>query len=77
MLAQLLAPIVSQSLSSEQVLPESKSIEYTLPTNLEHGHDLGGQTIDLEGMSELLVRQDSSIDMWTVSYTHLTLPTRS
>ena len=64
MLAQLLAPIVSQSMPSEQVLSGSKSIEYTLPTNLEHGHDLGGQTIDLEGMSELLVRQDSSIDMW-------------
>ena len=64
MLVQLLAPILSQSTSSEPLLTEESSVEYTLPNNLNHGHDLGGQTIDLEGMTELLVRQDSSIDMW-------------
>ena len=64
MLVQLMAPIASQSMTSTPVLADESVIEYTLPTNLEHGHDLAGQTIDIEGMTELLVRPDSSIDMW-------------
>ena len=64
MLVQLMAPITSQTMTSEPVLSEDSTIDYTLPSNLDHGHDLAGQTIDLEGMTELLVRQDSSIDMW-------------
>ena len=64
MLAQLMGPIVSHSTSAQPVLSEESPINSTLPSNLQYGHDLGGQTIDVEGMSNLLVRQDSSIDMW-------------
>ena len=64
MLAQLMGPIVSHSTSVQPVLSEESPINSTLPSNLQYGHDLGGQTIDVEGMSNLLVRQDSSIDMW-------------
>ena len=64
MLVQTMAPFASQTMYSEPVLSEELTIDYTLPSNLNHGHDLAGQTIDLEGMTELLVRQDSSIDMW-------------
>ena len=64
MVLQLMAPFAVQSERSESVLEELLDAEYTLPENLEHGHDLGGQLIDLEGMTEVLVRQDSSIDMW-------------
>ena len=64
MLLQLMTPLASHTMPSESVLGEDNLLEYTLPSQLEHGHDLAGQTIDLEGMTELLVRQDSSIDMW-------------
>ena len=64
MLLQLMAPMASHSAPSGLVLEEELYVEHTLPENLEHGHDLGGQNIDLEGMTEVLVRQDSSIDMW-------------
>ena len=64
MLLQLMTPLASHTMPSESVLGEDNLLEYTLPSELEHGHDLAGQTIDLEGMTELLVRQDSSIDMW-------------
>ena len=64
MLLQLMAPLASQSSFSDSVLEDVLYVEHTLPENLEHGHDLGGQNIDLEGMTEVLVRQDSSIDMW-------------
>ena len=119
LLVQLMAPLGIQTVTDEAILSETSLVDLTLPSNLEHGHDLAGQTIDVEGMAELLVRSDSSIDMWmssvliegsisnlstpsvylaengssyfcwmndlgevrmgiyTVSYTHLTLPTIS
>lgn len=64
MLVQLMGPIASQSLSSGPVLLEELEANYTLPNDLQHGHDFAGRTIDAEGISDLLVRQDSSIDMW-------------
>ena len=64
LLVQLMAPFGSQAMIEKQVLVEQTLPDFTLPSNMEHGHDLAGQTIDLEGMTELLVRPDSSIDMW-------------
>ena len=64
LLVQLMAPLGIQTMTEEPLLPESVRVDLTLPSNLEHGHDLAGQTIDVEGMTELLVRSDSSIDMW-------------
>ena len=64
LLVQLMAPFGLQAMTEEQVLAEQTLPDFTLPSNMEHGHDLAGQTIDLEGMTELLVRPDSSIDMW-------------
>ena len=64
MLFQLMAPFVSQMGPSEAVLDGEIRTEHSFPSTMEHGHDLAGQTIDLEGMTEVLVRQDSSIDMW-------------
>jgi len=64
LLIQLMAPLGIQTTTEGLVLSESTPVDLTLPSNLEHGHDLAGQTIDVEGMTELLVRSDSSIDMW-------------
>ncbi|MGB1566969.1 MAG: hypothetical protein ACPHBQ_00670, partial [Candidatus Poseidoniaceae archaeon] len=64
LLVQLMSPLTSQTMTGEPVLSEQIVADLTLPSNLEHGHDLAGQTIDLEGMTEVLVRSDSSIDMW-------------
>ena len=64
LLVQLMAPIGIQTATEEAILSETNLVDLTLPSNLEHGHDLAGQTIDVEGMTELLVRPDSSIDMW-------------
>ena len=64
LLVQLMAPIGIQTATEEAILSETNLVDLTLPSNLEHGHDLAGQTIDVEGMTELLVRSDSSIDMW-------------
>lgn len=64
LLVQLMSPLTSQTMTGEPVLSEQIFADLTLPSNLEHGHDLAGQTIDLEGMTEVLVRSDSSIDMW-------------
>ena len=64
MLLQLMTPLASHTMPSDSVLSDENVPEFTLPSELEHGHDLAGQTIDLEGMTEVLVRQDSSIDMW-------------
>ena len=62
LLVQLMAPIGIQTATEEAILSETNLVDLTLPSNLEHGHDLAGQTIDVEGMTELLVRSDSSID---------------
>ena len=48
LLVQLLAPFGSQAMTEEQVLAEQTLPDFTLPSNMEHGHDLAGQTIDLE-----------------------------
>ena len=64
LLVQLMAPLGIQTATEEVILSETNPVDLTLPSNLEHGHDLAGQTIDVEGMTELLVRSDSSIDMW-------------
>ena len=64
LLVQLMAPLGIQTATEEAILSETNLVDMTLPSNLEHGHDLAGQTIDVEGMTELLVRPDSSIDMW-------------
>ena len=64
LLVQLMAPLGIQTATEETILSETNLVDLTLPSNLEHGHDLAGQTIDVEGMTELLVRSDSSIDMW-------------
>ena len=64
LLVQLMAPLGVQTATEEVILSETNPVDLTLPSNLEHGHDLAGQTIDMEGMTELLVRSDSSIDMW-------------
>ena len=64
LLVQLMAPLGFQTATEEAILSETILVDLTLPSNLEHGHDLAGQTIDVEGMTELLVRSDSSIDMW-------------
>ena len=64
LLVQLMAPLGTQTVTEEAILSETNLVDLTLPSSLEHGHDLAGQTIDVEGMTELLVRPDSSIDMW-------------
>ena len=64
LLVQLMAPLGFQTATEEAILSETILVDLTLPSNLEHGHNLAGQTIDVEGMTELLVRPDSSIDMW-------------
>jgi len=64
MLVQLFAPIGGEynrlSVDLEDLVKPSDS----LPNTLSFGHDLAGQNIDIEGMSNLEVRQDSSIDSW-------------
>ena len=57
-----MAPLGIQTAATEEVLhPETNLVDLTLPSNLEHGHDLAGQTIDVEGMTELLVQASGFI----------------
>ena len=64
MMVQLFAPIGGEynhlSVDLEDLVKPSDA----LPNTLSFGHDLAGQNIDIEGMSNLEVRQDSSIDSW-------------
>jgi len=43
LLVQLMSPLSSQTMTSEPVLSEQIFVDLTLPSNLEHGHTLGGQ----------------------------------
>ena len=64
MLVQLFAPMGGEFNSQSVALEDSVEPLETLPGTLSFGHDLAGQNIDFEGMSNLAVRQDSSIDSW-------------
>ena len=64
MLVQLFVPMGGEFNSQSVALEDSVVPLETLPSTLSFGHDLAGQNIDLEGMSNLAVRQDSSIDSW-------------
>lgn len=70
MMVQLFAPLGGEFNSQSATLEDSVMPLETLPSSLSFGHDLAGQSIDLEGMSNLAVRQDSSIDSWMTENLH-------
>ncbi|MGB2037615.1 MAG: hypothetical protein ACPHX8_04045 [Candidatus Poseidoniaceae archaeon] len=70
MMVQLFAPLGGEFNSQSATLEDSVMPLETLPSSLSFGHDLAGQSIDLEGMSNLAVRQDSSIDSWITENLH-------
>ena len=70
MMVQLFAPLGGEFNSQSATLEDSVMPLETLPSTLSFGHDLAGQSIDLEGMSNLAVRQDSSIDSWITENLH-------
>ena len=73
MVLQLMAPFAAQSERSESVWKSylMQSIRFRESGTWAR---LGGQLIDLEGMTEVLVRQDSSIDMWMREHLFLVTP---
>ena len=70
MMVQLFAPMGGEFNSQTVVLEDSIKPQDTLPSTMSFGHDLAGQNLDIEGMSNLVVRQDSSIDNWMTEILH-------
>lgn len=70
MMVQLFAPMGGDFNPQSIALDDAVEPMGTLPGTLTFGHDLGGQNIDIEGMSNLVVRQDSSIDNWMTEMLH-------
>ena len=70
MMVQLFAPMGGDFNPQSIALDDAVEPMATLPGTLTFGHDLGGQNIDIEGMSNLVVRQDSSIDNWMTEMLH-------
>ena len=70
MMVQLFAPMGGEFNSQTEALEDSIKPLDTLPNAMLFGHDLAGQNLDIEGMSNLVVRQDSSIDNWMTELLH-------
>ena len=70
MMVQLFAPMGGEFNSQTEALEDSIKPLDTLPNAMSFGHDLAGQNLDIEGMSNLVVRQDSSIDNWMTELLH-------
>ena len=70
MMVQLFAPMGGEFNSQTVVLEDSIKPQDTLPSTMSFGHDLAGQNLDIEGMTNLVVRQDSSIDNWVTEILH-------
>ena len=70
MMVQLFAPMGGDFNPQSIALDDALEPMDTLPGTLTFGHDLAGQNIDIEGMSNLIVRQDSSIDNWMTEILH-------
>ena len=70
MMVQLFAPMGGVFNSQTEVLEDSIKQLDTLPNTMAFGHDLAGQNLDIEGMTNLVVRQDSSVDNWLTEILH-------
>ena len=70
MMVQLFAPMGGEFNSQTEALDDSTKASEALPNAMSFGHDLAGQNLDIEGMSNLVVRQDSSIDNWMTELLH-------
>ena len=70
MMVQLFAPMGGDFNPQSIALEDASKPMDTLPGTLSFGHDLAGQNLDIEGLSNLAVRQDSSIDNWMTEMLH-------
>jgi hypothetical protein len=61
----LWAPVVSQQ-PEQDTLDEANSVLQSAPYSLEsgYGHELGSSTIDVDGLVQVGVREESMFDMW-------------
>ena len=61
----LWAPVLSQQ-PEQEPLDEAHSVLQTAPYSLEsgYGHDLGSSTIDVDGLVQVGVREESMFDLW-------------
>ena len=64
----LWAPVVSLPLG-EDSLQEGQPVLLTAPYSLEsgYGHDIGSSTIDVDGLVQAEVREESMFDLWVTT----------
>ena len=65
-LLSLMGPFFSANLT-EPVLDEPGHVQFSGPFTVAsgHGHDLGGMTIDADGLVQVAVREESMLDLWS------------
>ena len=62
----LMGPLFSANLSNGS-LDEPESVQFSGPFSASsgYGHDLGGMAIDVDGLVQVAVREESMLDLWS------------
>ena len=62
----LMGPLFSTNLANS-ALDDPEPVQFSGPFSVAsgHGHDLGGMTIDVDGLVQVAVREESMLDLWS------------